>query len=88
MTFSCHVEGDILFWRVNDTLYNYANIPAFKRRGIQAHMRNTTSYRLWETLTVRVSKQNNFTKVVCQGTVVGEISNYSTPAYLIVAGGE
>ena len=39
-----------------------------------------------ERLRVRVSRQNNDTKVVCQGTVPNEVSNFSEPAFLYIAG--
>jgi len=86
VSFSCRVEGDSLFWRVNETLYNYASIAEFRSRGIEARMHHTQQHIHWETLVMRVSVENNSTKVVCQGTVFGQISNYSTPAYLLIAG--
>ena len=37
---------------------------------------------MYERLRVRVSRQNNDTKVVCQKTMINEVSNLSEPAFL------
>ncbi len=84
--FTCHFRGDSLFWRINGQLLNYVTYGEFRSRGIMATVIEVPANEHKETLSVRVSQQNNFTRVVCQRTVFGQISNFSNPAYLVIAG--
>ena len=85
--FVCHIHGQTLFWRIDDTLYNYVSISMFRNKGILVETDTMApGGQVYERLRVRVSRQNNDTKVVCQGTVPNEVSNFSEPAFLYIAG--
>jgi len=83
--FSCNVSGESLAWYIDGEFYR-PHDTALIQRGIQVERVSSPSGEVHETLTVRVSPQNNFTSIQCRGIVFGENLTWSEPVYLIIAG--
>lgn len=86
VTFTCRIQGESLFWRIDGQLYNYITAIDFRTRGISAATQAAPMGQRHETVTMAVSARNNNSVVVCQGTVFNFPSTFTDPAILRVVG--